>query len=112
MTAAGTGSRRAIPRERLHGCEPMRRRVPMVRPLIGEEEERAVFEVLDSGRLAQGPVVRAFEAAFAAYCGAAHAVAVSNGTVALHAALRAFGISEGDEVITTPFSYSGTRSAS
>lgn len=89
----------------------MRCRVPMVRPLIGEEEKRAVLEVLDSGRLAQGPVVRAFEAAFAAYCGAAHAVAVSNGTVALHAALRAFGISEGDEVITTPFSFAATANA-
>ncbi len=79
--------------------------IPIAKPLIGEEEKRAILEVLESGQLAQGPKVREFETQFAAWCGVEHAVAVSSGTAALHIALLAHGISSGDEVITTPFSF-------
>ncbi len=79
--------------------------IPIARPLIGPEEKQAVLEVLDSGILAQGPRVRAFEEAFAAMCGVKYAVATSSGTTALHAALLAHGLGPGDEVITSPFTF-------
>jgi dTDP-4-amino-4,6-dideoxygalactose transaminase len=74
-------------------------------PIIGDEEKQGVLEVLDSGMLAQGPKVAALEETFAAYCGVEHAVATSSGTTALHVALLAHGIGEGDEVITSPFTF-------
>ncbi len=79
--------------------------IPIAKPLIGDEEKQAVLEVLDSGILAQGPRVKAFEEAFAEMCGVRHAVATSSGTTALHVALLANGIGPGDEVITTPFTF-------
>jgi len=79
--------------------------IPIAKPLIGEEEKQAVLEVLDSGMLAQGPRVRAFEEAFAEYCGVKYAIATSSGTTALHVALLAHRIGPGDEVITTPFTF-------
>lgn len=75
------------------------------RPQIGEDEKKAVLEVLDSGHLAQGPRVQAFEEAFAKWTDTKYAVATSSGTTALHVALLAHGIGAGDEVITTPFSF-------
>ena len=80
-------------------------------PDIGAEAQDAVADVLESGMLADGPVVRDFEDEFAAYCGADHAVATSNGTTALHATLEAFGIGAGDRVMTTPFSFIATANA-
>jgi perosamine synthetase len=85
--------------------------VKMAQPLVGREEKRAVSEVMDSGMLAQGPRVEEFERRFASYCGVAHAVALSSGTAALHAALHAAGIAPGDEVITTPFTFVATAAA-
>lgn len=79
--------------------------IPIAAPQIGEEERNAVLAVLESGQLAQGPVVEAFESEFAAWCGVSHAVAVSSGTAALHLLMLAHGIKEGDEVITTPFTF-------
>lgn len=79
--------------------------ISIAKPLIGDEEKQAVLEVLDSGILAQGPRVKAFEQAFAEMCGTRHAVATSSGTTALHVALLARGIGPGDEVITTPFTF-------
>lgn len=79
--------------------------IPIAQPLIGEEEKQAVLEVLESGMLAQGPRVQAFEEAFAKYCGVKYAVATSSGTTALHVALLAHGIGPEDEVITTPFTF-------
>jgi perosamine synthetase len=64
-----------------------------------------VIDVLRSGRLSLGPALGEFEEAFATRLGAAHAVAVSSGTAGLHLALRAVGVSDGDEVVTTPFSF-------
>jgi dTDP-4-amino-4,6-dideoxygalactose transaminase len=79
--------------------------IPIAKPLIGSEEKEAVMRVLDSGCIAQGPEVAAFEKEFASFCGADFAVATTSGTTALHLALLALGIGEGDEVITTPFSF-------
>ena len=79
--------------------------INIAKPLIGDEEKNAVMEVLDSGMLAQGPKVKAFEEAFAAMCAVKFAVATSSGTTALHLALLAHGIGEGDEVITSPFTF-------
>jgi dTDP-4-amino-4,6-dideoxygalactose transaminase len=79
--------------------------IPIARPLIGDEEKQAVLDVLESGQLAQGAVVERFEGAFAAFCGVRHAIATSNGTTALHVALLAHGVGEGDEVITSPFTF-------
>ena len=64
-----------------------------------------MLEVLRSGQLSLGPRVEAFEAAFAARVGARHASATSSGTTALHLALRAVGVTDGDEVVTSPFSF-------
>lgn len=84
--------------------------VPLTRPIIGEEEKRAVLEVLDSGDLAQGVKVAAFEEAFAAYCQAPFAIATSSGTTALYLALLAHGIGPGDEVIVSAFSFMASAS--
>jgi dTDP-4-amino-4,6-dideoxygalactose transaminase len=69
---------------------------------IKDEIEEAALRVLRSGWFILGAEVRAFEAEFAAWCGAAHAVGVGNGTDALQLSLKALGIGPGDEVITTP----------
>ena len=79
--------------------------IPISRPIIEAEEQAAVAAVLASGQLAQGPRVRDFEAAFAAWCGAKHAVATSSGTTALFLALLAHGIGPDDEVVTPSFSF-------
>jgi perosamine synthetase len=89
-------------------CERM---IPISKPLLGEEEGRAVKEVLDSGSLTQGEGVRRFEGEFSKYVGVKFAVATNSGTSALHAALLSFGIGKGDEVITTPFSFIATANS-
>ena len=83
----------------------VREAIPLARPVLGEAEEQRVFEVLRSGRLSLGPLLGEFERAFAERVGAEHASAVSSGTAGLHLALRAVGVSDGDEVITSPFSF-------
>jgi perosamine synthetase len=85
--------------------------IPLARPLLGEPEERAVLEVLRSGQLSLGPRLAEFERAFAARIGVANACAVSSGTAGLHLALRAIGVGEGDEVITSPFSFVASANA-
>ncbi len=85
--------------------------IPLARPLLGEPEERAVIEVLRSGQLSLGPRGPEFERAFAARVGARFGSAVSSGTAGLHLALRAAGVSDGDEVITTPFSFVASANA-
>lgn len=79
--------------------------IPVAQPVLGPEEEAAVVEVLRSGYLSLGPRVPAFEEAFAGRLGATCASAVSSGTAGLHLALRAVGVSDGDEVVTSPFSF-------
>lgn len=82
--------------------------IQMAQVRIDEESIQAVVDVLKSGQIAQGPKVEEFEKAFAAYIGTKYAVAVNSGTAALHIALMAAGIGEGDEVITTSFSFIAT----
>ena len=79
--------------------------IPLAKPVMGEREEQLVLEVLRSGRLSLGPRMSEFEGAFAQRVGAPYASAVSSGTTALHLALRAVGVGDGEEVITTPFSF-------
>jgi perosamine synthetase len=79
--------------------------MPLSDPDISHAELDAVSTVLQSPRLSQGPVVEAFESAFAAYVGRKYAVAVSSGTMGLLLSLKAHGIGPGDEVIAAPFSW-------
>lgn len=85
--------------------------IPISKPYIGEEEKKAVLEVLDSGMLVQGPRVGKLEEKFAGLCQTKFAVATSSGTSALHIALLAHGIGHGDEVITSPFTFFATVSS-
>jgi perosamine synthetase len=83
----------------------------IAKPAIGQDEISAVTAVLESGMLASGDRVIEFEKKFADYCGTTHAVAINNGTAALHAALLAADIGHGDEVIVPAFSFVATASA-
>lgn len=85
--------------------------IPIAKPMIGSEEINAVAKTMESGGLAQGLRVQAFEEQFADYIGVSHAVATSSGTAGLHVALLAHGIGAGDEVVTTPFSFIATANA-
>lgn len=80
-------------------------------PQIGQAEEDLVLQVLRSGQLAQGPMVARLEELFKNLTGAPHAVAVTNGTIALEAALYLTGIGCGDEVITSPLTFAATLNA-
>ncbi|HOK07941.1 MAG TPA: UDP-4-amino-4,6-dideoxy-N-acetyl-beta-L-altrosamine transaminase [Syntrophales bacterium] len=82
--------------------------IPYGRQSIDEEDIQAVVEVLRSDWLTTGPKVEEFERAFARAVGAKHAVAVSSGTAALHAAMYALGIGPGDEVIVPPMTFAAT----
>jgi perosamine synthetase len=85
--------------------------IPISKPYIGETEKQAVMEVLESGMLVQGPRVAGLEEKFASIGGARFAIATSSGTTALHIALLAHGIGQGDEVITTPFTFMASVSS-
>ncbi|MBI5456405.1 DegT/DnrJ/EryC1/StrS family aminotransferase [Candidatus Kaiserbacteria bacterium] len=84
---------------------------PTARPYIGVREERYVLQALRSGVLSIGPFIERFEKAFAKRYGVKYACAVSSGTAALHLALLAAGIREGDEVITSPYSFVASANA-
>lgn len=79
--------------------------IPLAAPDIREADRAAVLEVLDSGALSLGPKLPAFEEAVARVAKSRYAVAVNSGTSALHLCVKAAGISDGDEVITSPFSF-------
>ena len=83
----------------------------MASVIVGERERALVNEVLDSGRLAQGPVVERLEAMVAEAAGTRHGVAVTSGTTALVGALTGHGIGPGDEVIVAPFTFGATLNA-
>ncbi|WP_319460314.1 DegT/DnrJ/EryC1/StrS family aminotransferase [Micromonospora sp. RTP1Z1] len=87
------------------------RRIPVMLPALGEEEALAAADAVRSGWVAQGPRVAAFEAAFATGVGAAHGVAVSSCTAALHLALISVGVEPGDEVIVPSLSFIATANA-
>lgn len=88
-----------------------RSRIPVMLPKLGEEEARAATEAILSGWVAQGPRVAEFERQFAASVGAAHGVALSSCTTALHLALIAVGVGPGDEVIVPSLSFIATANA-
>jgi perosamine synthetase len=80
-------------------------RIPLAQPAVGEREEELVLGVLRSGRLSLGPMLPEFERRLGGRLGVSHVSAVSSGTAGLHLAVRAAGVSAGDEVITSPFSF-------
>ena len=82
--------------------------IPFHVPAIGAEEIRAVVDTLESGWLTSGTKVKRFEDDFAEYVGSKHAVAVNSGTAALHLALDAVGIRQGDEVIVPTMTFTAT----
>jgi perosamine synthetase len=84
------------------GVEKM---IPLSAPDITQREIDAVVEVMRSGVLSMGPKIREFERKVAGFTGVSHGVAISSGTSGLHLVIKAIGIKEGDEVITTPFSF-------
>lgn len=79
--------------------------IPLAQPDIGAREEELVLEVLRSGQLSLGPMGERFEREFAAWLGVEDAVMTSSGTTALHLGVRMLGWGEGDEVVTSPFSF-------
>jgi dTDP-4-amino-4,6-dideoxygalactose transaminase len=85
--------------------------IPVMRPLLGEEEAAAAAEAVRSGWVAQGPRVARFEQEFARYVGATHGVAVSSCTTGLHLLLHLLGIGPGDEVVVPSFSFIATANA-
>ncbi|MBK7972226.1 MAG: DegT/DnrJ/EryC1/StrS family aminotransferase [Deltaproteobacteria bacterium] len=83
---------------------PAPRKIPVCVPLLDGHEERYVAQAVRDGWISSvGPAVAAFEKGFASWCGAAHGVGVSNGTAALHLALRALDVGPGDEVVIPDF---------
>ncbi len=96
----------------LHGGTPVRARCFPAWPVHGDEEARALLDVLHSTQWGgYSPKVRECEEAFARSQGAAHAISCANGTVALEAVLRAVGLTCGDEVIVPPFTFAATATA-
>ncbi|MFP8953055.1 DegT/DnrJ/EryC1/StrS family aminotransferase [Natrialbaceae archaeon A-arb3/5] len=85
--------------------------VAIADPDVSSNAIQRVQSVIEQGALADGPEVRAFESEFAAYCETDEAVATSNGTTALHAALEALGVPDGDAVVTSPFSFVASANA-
>jgi perosamine synthetase len=103
----------------LLGGKPVRSRPFPAHPVIGEEEKRAVLEVLESGRLSTfiaapgeyfqgGKTIKEFERRFAEYHGVEHAVAFNSATAALHAAVVGAGVEAGEEVIVPPYTFTST----
>ncbi|MEZ4711342.1 MAG: UDP-4-amino-4,6-dideoxy-N-acetyl-beta-L-altrosamine transaminase [Caldilineaceae bacterium] len=93
----------------IHGGAPVRSALlPYGRQWVDEEDIQAVTDVLRSDWLTTGPKVHEFEAAFATFVEAKEAVAISNGTAALHAAIYAIGLQPGDEVIVTPMTFAAS----
>jgi dTDP-4-amino-4,6-dideoxygalactose transaminase len=86
-------------------------KIPITRPYFTDAEARAVAEVLESGWVSQGPRVAEFEQVFATHVGAAHAVATTSATTALHLMLVAQGIGPGDEVLVPSFTFVATANA-
>lgn len=82
--------------------------IQISKPHIELKEKKNILEVLDSGFIVQGQKVKKFEEKFSKLCGTRFGAAVNSGTAAIHAALNALGIKEGDEVITVPFTFIAT----
>jgi len=85
--------------------------IPLAKPLIGRNEKRAVQKVLNSGNLAQGPVVAEFESSFSKFVGDRDCVAVNSGTSGLVTAVMSLGIGQGDEVIVPSFTFAASANS-
>jgi dTDP-4-amino-4,6-dideoxygalactose transaminase len=85
--------------------------IPLARPELGPREEELLLEVVRSGTLSLGPKLEQFEHDFGEWLGGGYAVAVSSGTAALHLGVRAMGWGQGDEVITSPFTFVATANS-
>jgi len=85
--------------------------ISIAKPLVGKEEAQAAAKALESGILTGGPFVEEFEKKLAEYCGYKHAVAVNSGTAALHVAVAAMGLNQGDQVIVPDFTFIATANA-
>ena len=105
-------SRTQSDRLAVDGGTPVRATMlPYGRQVIEDDDIAAVVEALRSDWLTTGPMVGRFEEAFAEYVGSRHAVAVSNGTAALHASMHALGITAGDEVIVPTMTFAATANS-
>ena len=82
--------------------------VSMARPFVGEEEAKAVYDTIKSGWLSMGPKVKEFEKSFAEIVGSKYAISTNNGTAALHIALIASGVKDGDEVLVPDITFAST----
>lgn len=82
--------------------------INLSKPIIEDEEKKAVMAVLNSGMIAQGPKVKEFEENFAKYCGTKFAIAVNSGTAAIHCLLYGLQLKPNDEVITVPFTFAAS----
>src|SRR5688500_2447368 len=82
--------------------------IPYGKQLITEEDVQAVVSVLRSDFLTQGPKIKEFEEAFASYIGCQYAIAVANGTAALHLSCLALNVKPGDKIITTPITFAAS----
>jgi dTDP-4-amino-4,6-dideoxygalactose transaminase len=114
MQPGGSRLRALDQRPAIRGGKPVRpheRYLVFGAPALGEEEIAEVVATLRGGWIGTGPRTARFEADFARYVGAPHAVAVASCTAALHLALLASGIGPGDEVITTPLTFCATVNA-
>src|SRR6202030_1212817 len=93
----------------IHGGSPVRPTLlPYGRQSVGEDDIRAVVDVLRSDWLTTGPKVEEFEEAFTSFVGSRYAVSFSSGTAALHGAAFAAGLQPGDEAITSPMTFAAT----
>lgn len=86
----------------------MRKNIPYGKQNITDEDIQAVIEALKSDHITQGPKIKEFEDNFANYVGANYAIAVANGTAALHLCTLALEVSPGDKVITTPITFAAS----
>ncbi len=80
-------------------------KIPITKPFFDDCEKESIVKPLETGWVVQGPYVKEFEQQFALFTGAAHAVALSSCTTALHVGLEAVGIGRGDYVIVPSFTY-------
>ena len=85
--------------------------ITLEEPIVGEEEKKILNEAIDKNNIAQGPYVQRFEDLLSSYCNVKHACACINATAALHLALAAFDIKQGDEVIMPSFTFIATANA-